>query len=196
MPAEEFSARALGGVFGAKSQEEVEAEEVWNQGSLALLRDDSDSPPRASTAAAAPPQSSGSTPTTASAFASAAAAAAADDAAADADAARPRGRGMGGASSPTTAGAAVAGATTADVSPTATPTGPGGGGNWREIRDKALAESGGSFTKRNSQTSSASSSPRVEFKRRCVACSLSPREQKEAFFCVCGVPTRQLFRFY
>lgn len=38
MPSAEHSARELGGVFGAKSKEEMEAEEVWSAGMEALMR--------------------------------------------------------------------------------------------------------------------------------------------------------------
>ncbi|CAN0103090.1 unnamed protein product [Ectocarpus sp. 12 AP-2014] len=176
MPAEEFSARSLGGMFGAKSQEEVEAEEVWHRGSTALMREDTISPPAHSSspqpaaAATASGEATGRSgdgdcgvPSTARPSTLAPPGGAATEAASGPPSSRAAASGDGGFSSVKAA--------SKDVGDSLSGTGGSerarpGNQKWREIRDKALAANGGSFTTaRRLANSRASPKPKLEFKR-------------------------------
>lgn len=155
MPAEEFSARALGGSLRAKSLEEAEAEEVWNLGSTALMREDTLSPSPSEVLQRG----------TSSELASAPGAAADDDDdAAGADYADVTARGPADDSGKD--GGMGASGDNSDGGGT-------GSARWREIRDRALAANGGSFTnsRRLAANAAGSQGSKVEFKRRCVALS-------------------------
>lgn len=201
MPAEECSARALGGVFGSKSQEEVEAEEVWNLGSVALMREDTISPNSTSPRAAGVGVGAG-------AGTAAAAAAAAGEKSGGGGGGDALGAALSAAMKTAAAGDEAAVAATVPATTTTTgaklvssleevdrrggdsggDSGSVGGGSgsgsvggsdgggerrgsrtdWREVRDKALAANGGSFTS-SRRSSPILASPKVEFKRRCVS---------------------------
>ncbi|CAM9224264.1 unnamed protein product, partial [Scytosiphon promiscuus] len=174
MPAEEFSARALGGSLRAKPLEEAEAEEVWNRGSTALMREDTLSPSPSEILR----QGGSSGPSSAAVTAAAAAAAAAggggsataadgdddDAAAADYD-------DVSGTASPSrpAAPAPAVGDREKKSGRDASPLGSDGSaaGSWREVRDKALAANGGSFTnsRRMAANAAGSQGSKVEFKR-------------------------------